>query len=103
MAKTKKAWFCRECGNESPKWMGKCPACGEWNTMVEEVVSKQPESSITSQNRAFLSAANPLPNRLRRLIQAVKAAFHSATANLTGFSEAALLRVPSFSLAASRE
>ena len=32
----KTAWFCNSCGNESPKWMGKCPACGEWNTMVEE-------------------------------------------------------------------
>ncbi len=34
--KTKTHWFCTSCGNESPKWMGKCPACGEWNTMVEE-------------------------------------------------------------------
>lgn len=34
--KTKSVWFCTSCGNESPKWMGKCPACGEWNTMVEE-------------------------------------------------------------------
>ncbi len=34
--KKKTAWFCTSCGNESPKWMGKCPACGEWNTMVEE-------------------------------------------------------------------
>jgi len=40
MAKVKKAWFCSVCGNESPKWMGKCPACGEWNSMVEEIVSK---------------------------------------------------------------
>ena len=38
-AKTKIVWFCKECGNESPKWMGKCPACGEWNTMVEETVA----------------------------------------------------------------
>ena len=37
--KTKTVWFCKECGNESPKWMGKCPACGEWNTMVEETVA----------------------------------------------------------------
>lgn len=35
-AKTKTAWFCSSCGNESSKWMGQCPACGEWNTMVEE-------------------------------------------------------------------
>lgn len=37
--KTKTAWFCTSCGNESPKWMGKCPSCGEWNTMVEETVA----------------------------------------------------------------
>ena len=36
MAKTVKTlWYCTSCGNESPKWMGRCPACGEWNTMVE--------------------------------------------------------------------
>lgn len=33
--KAKSLWFCSSCGNESPKWMGRCPACGEWNTMVE--------------------------------------------------------------------
>ena len=31
-------FFCKSCGNESPKWFGKCPACGEWNTCVEEKV-----------------------------------------------------------------
>lgn len=39
MAKTKTAFFCQSCGAESPKWMGKCNACGEWNTLVEEIVS----------------------------------------------------------------
>ena len=34
--KVKTVWFCTSCGNESPKWMGRCPACGEWNTMVEQ-------------------------------------------------------------------
>ncbi|MBR3075681.1 MAG: DNA repair protein RadA [Bacteroidales bacterium] len=34
-AKSKTVWYCTSCGNESPKWMGRCPACGEWNTMVE--------------------------------------------------------------------
>lgn len=37
--KTKSVWFCKECGNESSKWMGRCPACGQWNTMVEETVA----------------------------------------------------------------
>lgn len=42
--KVKTAYFCSNCGNESPKWMGKCPACGEWNTFVEEKVVKTSKS-----------------------------------------------------------
>lgn len=38
MAKTKSVFFCQSCGYESPKWLGKCPSCGEWNTFVEEKV-----------------------------------------------------------------
>ena len=34
-SKQKSVWFCTNCGNEYPKWMGRCPACGEWNTIVE--------------------------------------------------------------------
>ena len=43
--KEKSIFFCKACGNESPKWFGKCPACGEWNTCVEEkeVRSKKQE------------------------------------------------------------
>ena len=41
MAKVKKAFFCRECGNESPKWLGRCPVCGEWNTFAEEIIAKE--------------------------------------------------------------
>ena len=42
--KSKTVWFCSNCGNEYSKWMGKCPACGEWNTMVEKevVTGKRP-------------------------------------------------------------
>ena len=40
MAKTKTTFYCRSCGNESPKWMGQCTACKEWNTMIEEKVVK---------------------------------------------------------------
>ena len=36
--KTKTLWFCSNCGNEYAKWMGRCPACGEWNTLVEREV-----------------------------------------------------------------
>ena len=37
MAKTKTAYVCTECGYDSPKWYGKCPSCGSWNTMAEEL------------------------------------------------------------------
>ncbi|WDZ98528.1 DNA repair protein RadA [Mucilaginibacter sp. SJ] len=58
MAKSKIAYFCQSCGFESPKWLGKCPSCQQWNTFVEEVIEKgnaavpawKPAS--TSQQRA---------------------------------------------------
>ena len=37
MAKTKTVYFCTECGNETPKWQGKCPSCGAWNTLQEHI------------------------------------------------------------------
>ena len=40
MAKTKIAYFCQSCGYESPKWLGKCPSCQQWNTFVEEILEK---------------------------------------------------------------
>ncbi len=43
MAKQKTSFFCQNCGAESPKWVGKCPACNEWNTYVEEL--KAPKGS----------------------------------------------------------
>ena len=42
MAKGKTTvYFCQECGYESAKWMGQCPACHEWNSFVEETVEKK--------------------------------------------------------------
>ena len=40
MSKTKTAFFCQQCGYESVKWVGQCPSCGNWNTLVEELVQK---------------------------------------------------------------
>ena len=51
MAKAKTtAFFCKECGYESAKWMGQCPACKEWNTFVEEPIVKK-ESSPSGKIR----------------------------------------------------
>jgi DNA repair protein RadA/Sms len=46
MAKTKTSYFCQNCGAQSARWIGKCPACNEWNTYVEEVVSKADDAKI---------------------------------------------------------
>ena len=45
MSKTKSSFFCQQCGNESTKWLGKCPSCNQWNTIVEEVVVKGNEKN----------------------------------------------------------
>ena len=39
--KIQSAFFCQSCGNQSPKWLGKCPQCNEWNTFVEEIITKE--------------------------------------------------------------
>ncbi|MGL4851174.1 MAG: DNA repair protein RadA [Phocaeicola sp.] len=48
MAKEKIVYICTNCGQDSPKWVGKCPSCGEWNSYVEEVVRKENSSKRVS-------------------------------------------------------
>lgn len=48
MSKIKKAFFCKNCGYESPKWSGKCPACNEWNSFTEEIIQKDSRASKPS-------------------------------------------------------
>ena len=48
--KMKSVFFCKDCGYESAKWMGQCPACKAWNTMTEEVVSAS-SKAVPSVNR----------------------------------------------------
>ncbi|NCU32835.1 MAG: DNA repair protein RadA, partial [Candidatus Moranbacteria bacterium] len=38
MAKPKTVFFCQSCGYQSPKWLGKCPSCGSWNSFAEEII-----------------------------------------------------------------
>lgn len=57
MGKVKTTFVCQQCGYESLKWMGKCPGCGEWNTLVEEIK--------TSQDKGVLSTSiNSLPKKI---------------------------------------
>ena len=52
MAKSKTAYRCTECGTEYAKWQGRCDACGEWNTLVEEMVAAKPAASGGADRRA---------------------------------------------------
>ena len=52
MAKVKTVFFCKECGNESSKWLGQCPACKQWDTMVEQKIEK---NIYKSSNRRTVS------------------------------------------------
>ena len=56
MAKSKSLYICSECGHESAKWYGKCPGCGEWNTMNEQVVSVSAGSSKAKRNSGAYAA-----------------------------------------------
>src|SRR5450432_4008275 len=47
MSKTRTAFFCSNCGQESAKWLGKCPSCEQWNTFVEEVIIRGTDKKQT--------------------------------------------------------
>jgi DNA repair protein RadA/Sms len=57
MSKTKSTFFCQNCGQESAKWVGKCPSCNEWNTFVEEVIVKGSDKTVKEDWREFSGTA----------------------------------------------
>ncbi len=59
MPRGKSSYICRECGYASPGWLGRCPGCGQWNTISEEAVPTR-----TAPRRAVPPAAAPVPVRL---------------------------------------
>ncbi|HEX2205954.1 MAG TPA: DNA repair protein RadA [Longimicrobium sp.] len=63
MAKTKSVFFCRECGGETPRWQGQCPACREWNTLVEEPAA--PRARKTAAAGPARAPSDSAPVRLR--------------------------------------
>ena len=66
--KEKSVFFCKSCGNESPKWFGKCPACGEWNTCVEEKVVENGKRK--TENGKLLSADIQRPMPIKEITNA---------------------------------
>ncbi len=57
MSKTKTVYFCTECGNETAKWQGRCPACGAWNTITEHI-QKTTNHAVSSSTVISRSAQN---------------------------------------------
>ncbi|MEY5036375.1 MAG: hypothetical protein RLZZ110_1392, partial [Bacteroidota bacterium] len=56
MSKAKTTFFCKSCGFESPKWIGKCPGCNEWNTFIEEI---KPTKQTTAWKKSGRKIAEP--------------------------------------------
>ena len=63
--KLKTIYVCTQCGETSPRWLGRCPSCGSWNTMTEDVVA-EPAKSASGRSRPEQGAA--LPKRFFRFL-----------------------------------
>ena len=61
MAKAKTLFYCTECGNESLKWQGRCPACGAWNTIVEQPAAESKKKTSAAPNPRGGAARRPRP------------------------------------------
>ncbi len=67
MAKVKRAYFCSNCGFESAKWLGRCTACGEWNSFTEEIISKEKSSTVAG---TLITSNGSKPQRISDIEQA---------------------------------
>lgn len=67
MAKDKSKYVCQECGFESLRWLGKCPDCGTWNSLVEEIESKEKKKEYKGEASKPQALSSVLPLRLERL------------------------------------
>ena len=62
--KVKTTFFCTNCGAESPKWIGKCSSCGEWNTYTEEVVEKKSQTQEKEKIWKSAKSEKIIPKKL---------------------------------------
>lgn len=74
--KNKTEYVCTSCGSSSVKWQGKCPSCGEWNTLVEEVVQKQTAGRNYRGTTAEVYALSQIPVDKKQRLQTVSAEFN---------------------------
>lgn len=60
MAKERIAFVCSSCGYDSPKWVGRCPSCGEWNTFVEQKLGKKPSLAAATSEYSLTGKSSPI-------------------------------------------
>ena len=66
--KLKTIYVCNQCGETSPRWMGRCPSCGAWNTMTEDVVAEPSKSSSRAAAPARVTGQTSLtPQKLKNI------------------------------------
>ncbi len=82
MTKVKTAFFCSSCGAQSPKWMGRCTSCGEWNTYVEEVLQKASPGSGVQLGKADAAGSSSRPRRIQEVEGDVLTRIPSGSAEL---------------------
>lgn len=78
MAKAKTVFYCTNCGNESPKWQGRCPGCGQWNTMVEHIEKPTP----AGRAKAAPAGMGSTPKRLHDVDTGDEIRFHTGMGEL---------------------
>ena len=71
-------FYCTQCGNETPKWLGKCPACGAWNTIVEQPAASEGRKKTIADH----SGAIRRPRPLQEIEAADELRFHTGMAEL---------------------
>ena len=55
----KTVYVCSNCGETSPRWMGRCPSCGSWNTMNEDVVAQEPKAGTAAAKMTVRQGGDP--------------------------------------------
>ena len=73
MAKAKTVFYCTSCGNETPRWQGRCPSCGAWNT-IEEHIEKPAASGVKAKSSPVGQSRKPQHNKKSKINKNKRAA-----------------------------
>lgn len=79
--KTKSVYICNECGYQSPKWLGKCPGCNNWNTLIETLDTPQQKTGSVSKPAGVQSTLNR-PKQINEVTHTVKSRFSTGLGEL---------------------